>query len=247
MDDSPFFVLINLNSRRKNNRWRAHLSTSFLSVHFSTWSLFISRCRRAESSIETSALFIGLSQRSGGTTACLHRGLSPVCEKRLCLYLGFVRAADIRAPPSPHHCPIAASGDSSRSAGGGSSSSMEHFSLLLWLKRDVPKPLSGISTSSDCVLDTFNKGLSALIGTVLIKVMNHSGAWGQVTFLILESAWNREPWPPWLLVQPKLISQWQRGINILPTPWERTYQIPQAPLNNYIPSNPPAEEWMVPS
>lgn len=93
---------------------------SFPPVHFSTWSLFISRCHRMGPSIETSALFISLSQRSGGTGTCLHCRLSPVCEKRLCLYLQFVRAADIRAPPSPHHHLISASGDSSRSTSGSS-------------------------------------------------------------------------------------------------------------------------------
>lgn len=51
---------------------------------------------------------------------------------------------------------------------------------MLSLKRDVPKPPSKILTSSDSVLILFslsiNKGSSALIATVLIKVMNHSGA-----------------------------------------------------------------------
>lgn len=149
---------------------------SFSPVHFSTWSLFISHHHRVGPSIETSALFIGSSQRSDGTAARLHRRLSPVCEKGLCLYLRLVRAADIRALPSPHHYPISALVDSSRQRRSGGSSSVDDLPEGCRLREMSPKPPARVSTSSDSVLDTFNKGSSALIATVLVKVMTHSVA-----------------------------------------------------------------------
>lgn len=152
---------------------------SFPPLHFSTWSLFISCCHRVGASIETSALFIGLSQRSGSTAACLHCRLSPVCEKRLCLYLQFLRAADIHAPPSPHHHLIPASGDSSRSTGGGSNSSSSSS------VEDLPEccpwrgmfPNLPVESQPPQTLFWTLSGKDRLLATVLITVINHSGAW----------------------------------------------------------------------
>lgn len=124
------------------------------------------------------------------------------------------------------------------------------FIWVLSLKRDVTKPHSTTSTPSDSVLHTFSNIASALIATVLIKVMNHPGGWADLRVRTPSWCWRLHEItirdPPWPLARPKL-SQWRPGIKVLPTPWERTYQILQALLNNCIPSTPPAEEWMVPS
>lgn len=109
--------------------------------------------------------------------ACLHCRLSPVCEKRLCLYLQFAGAADISAPPSP---PIPTSFRPRRFIAQLWRRQHAGFIWALSLKKDVTKPHSIISTSSHSVLDTFNQVPSAPTATVLIKVMNHLDAWADL-------------------------------------------------------------------
>lgn len=171
-----FLFFINYNSKQgASSVVRSPVSftlgavVSFFPADFNTWSLSISRCHRVGSSMETSAIFIGLSQPSGCRAPCLHCRLSPVCKKRLCLYLQFVQAADIPAPPSLKSAP----GDSSvqhwQQQRGG-------FIRPLSLKRAVAQPHSIISTSSDSALDTFDQVPSAQITSVFIKVMSRWGA-----------------------------------------------------------------------
>lgn len=64
------------------------------------------------------------------------------------------------------------------------------FIWALSLKRDVTKPHSLISTSSDSALDTFSHVLSALIMTVFIKGMNHSGAWADLQVRAPSWSWR---------------------------------------------------------
>lgn len=160
---------------------------SFSPVDFSTWSLSISRCHRVGPSMETSAIFIGLSQPSGSTAPCLHCRLSPVCKKRLCLYLQFVQAADIPAPPPPL-------GPSQISPGRFIAQHWQQrpggFIRPLSLNGAVTQPHGVISTSSDPALDTFNQVPSARLTTVFIKVMNHSCAWADLQVTTPSWSWR---------------------------------------------------------
>lgn len=155
---------------------------SFSPVDFSTWSLSISRCHRVGPSMETSAIFIGLSQPSGSRAPCLHCRLSPVCKKRLCLYLQFVQAADIPAPPSP----LAPISNRPREIHRAT------LAAAAWriYPTAVTQPHSIISTSSDSALDTFNQVPSARITTVFIKIMSRSGAWADLQVRTPSWSWR---------------------------------------------------------
>lgn len=64
------------------------------------------------------------------------------------------------------------------------------FIRALSLKRAVTQPHSIISTSSNSALDTFNQVPSARITTVVIKVMNHSGAWADLQVRTPSRSWR---------------------------------------------------------
>lgn len=119
---------------------------------------------------------------------CLHRRLSPVCKKRFCLYLQFVQAADIPAPPSPL-APNQPQISPGRFIAQHWQQQRGGFIPALSLKRAVTQPHSIISTSSDFALDTFNQVPSARVTTVFIKVMNHSGAWADLQ--VRTASWSR--------------------------------------------------------
>lgn len=144
-------------------------------------------CHGVGPSMETSAIFMGLSQPSGSRAPCLHCRLSPVCEQRLCLYLQFVQAVDILllhlpSPPSQISPGRFIAQHWQQQRGG--------FIPPLSLKRAVTQRHSIISTSSDPALDTFSRVPPAGITTIFIKVMNHSGAWADLQVRTPSWSWR---------------------------------------------------------
>lgn len=139
-----FFILLNIYSNSESHLWCAHLSGLLWAVlcHFLQFTLahghspfpaVIAWGRQWRHQLSSSARLSDLA-----AAACLHCRLSPVCEKRLCLYLQFVRAADSPAPPSPPSPPSSpyfAPGDSSHSTSG---SSVEDLSEHCHLRKMSP-------------------------------------------------------------------------------------------------------------
>lgn len=173
-----FLFLLTITSNREHHLQCAHLSglLQALLCHFSQLTSAhghspFPRCHRMGPSMETSAIFIGLSQAAGPHVFIVDCHLSVnnafVSIFSLCKLLIFL-LLHLPSPPSQISPGRFIAQHWQQQRGG--------FIPPLSLKRAVTQPHSIISTSSDPALDTFSQVPPARITTVFIKVMNHSGA-----------------------------------------------------------------------